>query len=290
MLARLFLELGHPVEPAQPGDAVEHPGELGVAGTWLWIEDDVALGIDAGRRASPRRSRRVFARSSAGSCQTVIACRSTTQKRHSNSSCSAHPVADGAQVVAEVQVAGRLDAGENAVHGRAVIARQPVRWSSGAGSGAARGPGASAPRRSASRGHAAVSCAEQRVGEEATATSAAERQRRRSTNGPASQRRRATAPIARALPPCAAVASSVPRHPRASGAGRSAGGRGAGARGPAGRAFSQEASDVASAMPTWRERHIRSDARTTLRTATRHGDLHRRPGVLAGDRSRASAP
>ena len=30
VLARLLLELGHAVEPAEPRDAIEHPGELGV--------------------------------------------------------------------------------------------------------------------------------------------------------------------------------------------------------------------------------------------------------------------
>ena len=42
VLARLLLELGHPVEPAEPGDAIEHPGELGVTGDLALNEDDAA--------------------------------------------------------------------------------------------------------------------------------------------------------------------------------------------------------------------------------------------------------
>ena len=48
VLAGLLLELGHAVEPAQAGDAVEHPGELGMLGDLALVEDDVPLGIDAG--------------------------------------------------------------------------------------------------------------------------------------------------------------------------------------------------------------------------------------------------
>ena len=48
VLAGLLLELGHAVEPAEPGDAVEHPGELGMLGNLALVEDDVLLRLDAG--------------------------------------------------------------------------------------------------------------------------------------------------------------------------------------------------------------------------------------------------
>jgi hypothetical protein len=51
---------------------------------------------------------RVFLVSSAGSCQTVIACMSTTQKMHS------YPIAHRAQIIAKMQGMGRLDAGKDA--------------------------------------------------------------------------------------------------------------------------------------------------------------------------------
>ena len=79
VLARLLLELGHAVEPAHPGDAIEHPGEFGVFGDAALVEDDVALGVDAaGQERRGDLARRLLA-VCAGSCAIVIACRSTTQ-------------------------------------------------------------------------------------------------------------------------------------------------------------------------------------------------------------------
>ena len=48
VLAGLLLELGHAVEPAEAGDAVEDPGELGVGEDLALVEDDVLLRVDAG--------------------------------------------------------------------------------------------------------------------------------------------------------------------------------------------------------------------------------------------------
>jgi hypothetical protein len=48
VLARLLLELRHAVEPAHAGDAVEHPGELGVLVDPGLVEHDVLLRVDAG--------------------------------------------------------------------------------------------------------------------------------------------------------------------------------------------------------------------------------------------------
>ncbi len=48
ILAGLVLELGHAVEPADPCDAVEDPGELGMRADVGLHEQDMAAGIDAG--------------------------------------------------------------------------------------------------------------------------------------------------------------------------------------------------------------------------------------------------
>ncbi len=48
VLAGLFLELGHPVEPAERGQAAEQPAELGMGADHALVEDDAALGVDAG--------------------------------------------------------------------------------------------------------------------------------------------------------------------------------------------------------------------------------------------------
>ena len=50
ILAGLFLELRHAVQPAEARHAIEHPGELGMLGDLALIEDDMFLGIDAARR------------------------------------------------------------------------------------------------------------------------------------------------------------------------------------------------------------------------------------------------
>ena len=47
ILARLLLELGHAIEPAEARDAIENPGELGVLGNLALVEHDVLLGIDS---------------------------------------------------------------------------------------------------------------------------------------------------------------------------------------------------------------------------------------------------
>jgi hypothetical protein len=52
VLAGLVLELGHAVEPAEPGHAVEDPGELGVFGHGRLGENRRHLGIEAGRQVS----------------------------------------------------------------------------------------------------------------------------------------------------------------------------------------------------------------------------------------------
>jgi len=57
ILAGLLLELGHAVEPAQPGDAIEHPGELGVLGDLALVEHDVPPRIDAAGDVGRRPSR-----------------------------------------------------------------------------------------------------------------------------------------------------------------------------------------------------------------------------------------
>ena len=47
VLARLLLELRHAVEPAEAGDAIENPGQLGVLRDLALVEDDVLFRIDA---------------------------------------------------------------------------------------------------------------------------------------------------------------------------------------------------------------------------------------------------
>ena len=52
------------------------------AGDLALIEEDAALGLRCPTAIIPAVTSRVLARSSAGSCHWVMACRSTTQKMH----------------------------------------------------------------------------------------------------------------------------------------------------------------------------------------------------------------
>ena len=63
-------------------------------------------------RSAARSS--VDSRSASGSCGTVIACRSTMRVERIHLVLLGHPAADGADEVAEVLLARRLDSGEDA--------------------------------------------------------------------------------------------------------------------------------------------------------------------------------
>src|SRR5262245_20683796 len=65
ILARLFLDLGHPIEPADASDAVKYPREFGMLGNLALVEDDVFLRVDAAGEECSRhftRGPREFAR------------------------------------------------------------------------------------------------------------------------------------------------------------------------------------------------------------------------------------
>jgi hypothetical protein len=78
VLAGLLLELRHAVEPAERATQLNTQASSACSGTWLWLKTMCFFGSmpQAMKAAVTSRVARV---SSAGSCQTVIACRSTTQ-------------------------------------------------------------------------------------------------------------------------------------------------------------------------------------------------------------------
>ena len=117
VLAGLLLELGHAVQPAEAGDAVEHPGELGMDRDLALVEDDVLLRIDAGGdeggghlagvlaklgRPAPDRHRH------GDRVQVDDAVDAVMRPLQLD---EAH---DGAEIVAEMEIAGRLDARKDA--------------------------------------------------------------------------------------------------------------------------------------------------------------------------------
>ena len=116
VLAGLFLELGHAVEPADPRHAIEDPGQFRMPGNLALVEDDVLVRIDArgdeGRghfpgiarqfgRAAPDRYRLRQRVHVDHAIETVVGL------------LQLHEVDDGAEVIAEMQIARRLDAGKN---------------------------------------------------------------------------------------------------------------------------------------------------------------------------------
>ncbi len=115
VLAGLVLELGHAVEPAEAGDAVEDPGELGMGRHLALVEHDRPLRVDAGReegggdladlrlqlgRILPERDRVQID-------DAVEALRLAGLHLH-------EPL-HGAEIIAEMQVPGRLHAGEDQI-------------------------------------------------------------------------------------------------------------------------------------------------------------------------------
>ena len=109
VLARLLLELGHAVEPAEPGDAIEHPGKLGVLGDPALVENDVGLRIDAagekGRGHFAGRAPKLLGLVRQGHrVQVDDAIDARMRLLHLDEAL------DRAEIIAEVQIAGRLNA------------------------------------------------------------------------------------------------------------------------------------------------------------------------------------
>ena len=113
ILTCLLLELGHAVQPADARDAIEDPGKLGVAGDLALVEHDVSGGIDA-RGDEGRRHLagvvlelvRVLKHGDGVEVDHAVKAIVLGLKRHE--------ARDGAEIIAEMQIAGGLNAGEYA--------------------------------------------------------------------------------------------------------------------------------------------------------------------------------
>ena len=113
VLAGLLLELRHAAEPADARDAVEDPGKLGVAGDLALVEHDVLLRVDAGGDEGCRHLAGV-----AGELRRAAPDVDALRDRvHVDDAIDAvmgflhlHEVDDRAEVIAEMQIARRLDA------------------------------------------------------------------------------------------------------------------------------------------------------------------------------------
>src|SRR5438093_5596410 len=113
ILARLLLELGHAAEPADARNAIEDPCQFGVAGDLALVEYDVLLRIDAGGN-----ERRGDLAGVAGQFRRAAPDVHPLRDRvHVDDAIDAimgflhlHEVDDRAEVIAEMQIARRLDA------------------------------------------------------------------------------------------------------------------------------------------------------------------------------------
>ena len=113
VLARLLLELRHAVQPAEPRHAIEDPGKLGVAGDLALVEHDVAGGIDARGDEGGRDLAGV-----PGKLVGVLEHGDGVEIDHAIEAVmlglERHELGDGAEIIAEMEIAGRLHAGKDA--------------------------------------------------------------------------------------------------------------------------------------------------------------------------------
>ena len=115
VLARLLLELGHAVEPAHARGAAEDPGQLGVRRHRAW-----ANRIDLSGSIPLAISAAAISRTLERSCSGIDVDRQRVEVGEEEQALGLvlhpHPAQDRAEQIAEVEVAGRLDAGNDA-HG-----------------------------------------------------------------------------------------------------------------------------------------------------------------------------
>ena len=135
-LARLVLELGHPGRLAVPGDAAQHPRELGVLGHVALDEERALLRVEADRDQLGDRDEGALAQHG-----RVVLDGDRVQVDDAVERVvvvlQRHPLPQGTEVVAEMErVGGRLDAGqhrgrrERRMAGVACAAVRPVATSS----------------------------------------------------------------------------------------------------------------------------------------------------------------
>ena len=108
VLVGLVLELGHPLEIAEVRDRVEHPAQLGVLGHHRLQEQDRSV-VDAARDDVDHRildaTRHVLRRVGLGDRVIVDDAEDAAVLVLQR-----HPVADGAEVVSQMELPRRLDA------------------------------------------------------------------------------------------------------------------------------------------------------------------------------------
>ena len=112
VLAGLLLELRHPVEPADAGNAIEDPGQFGMFRHLALVEHDMSRRIDTSRNEGSgyftdvglQELRVLRHRDGMQIDDTVDALVRLLQR---------HELRDRAEVISEMKVSGRLNAGKH---------------------------------------------------------------------------------------------------------------------------------------------------------------------------------
>ena len=126
VLAGLLLELRHAAHPAHAGHAIEDPGELRVFGHHRLVEDGLLVAVHAGREESRGDLARLR-----GELRGLLPHGDRVLVDHAVEALvivlQAREVADRAEIVAEMEIAGRLHAGKDAALETARFVRGEVR-------------------------------------------------------------------------------------------------------------------------------------------------------------------
>ena len=120
VLARLVLELGHPAQPAHPRGTVQQPLQFGMRGNLRLVEQDRTIRIDTTgdqRSGHFQRGRVQVGRYMRHGNGMQVGQKEQALAAFRHGVLHVHPIADRPEVIAKVEIASGLDAG-NDTHGR----------------------------------------------------------------------------------------------------------------------------------------------------------------------------
>jgi hypothetical protein len=115
LLARLFLELGHAVQPAERRVAGQDPVQFGMAGHRRLVEQDVLVRIDPRRDIGGRHLADIVPQGF-GVMINGHGVQIDDAENRVHIVLQLHPVLQCAEIIAEVELAGRLHAGKDKAH------------------------------------------------------------------------------------------------------------------------------------------------------------------------------
>ena len=129
VFAGFFLKLRHPIEPAHARHAIQHPSQFGMVRHLGLVKDNMVFRVDPGGNKSGRHFTRI-----GGQFLRVLKHGNGVQIDHAIKTFMAvlqgDKIANGAQIIAEMQIAGRLYAGQDTqgrvAHHKSFLLTPPV--------------------------------------------------------------------------------------------------------------------------------------------------------------------